>query len=147
MKTTLNLETGFSDHTIDFKASLYAVAHGATYIEKHFTIDKNLEGPDHRASLDPEELSEFVKQIRECEIILGDGNKMCKNSELNTRDVARKSLCYNRDLIAGHILQETDLISLRPYNGICVSNYEKLLDKKLKKNCKKYDLILEEDLF
>ena len=63
------------------------VVTGATYIEKHFTIDKNMEGPDHKASLNPNELNEFVSLIRECETIMGDGIKICKDSELNTKSV------------------------------------------------------------
>ena len=89
MKTEFNLNVGFSDHTVDFKASLYSVGLGASYIEKHFTIDKNMDGPDHRVSLNPSELKEFVKLIREYKIMMGDGIKICKNAELNTRSVAR----------------------------------------------------------
>ncbi len=137
MKEKLNLEIGFSDHTEDYKASLYSICLGANYIEKHFTINKNMEGPDHKASLNPEELNEFVSLIRECEIIMGNGVKLCKDSELNTKSVARRSLFFNRNMKAGEIIQEKDLIALRPNDGICVSNYEELLGRKLVKNvCK-----------
>jgi N,N'-diacetyllegionaminate synthase len=146
LKTELNLEVGFSDHTTDFNASIYSIAAGATYIEKHFTIDKNMEGPDHISSLNPEELNEFVKQLRDLEIIMGDGIKICKNNEENTRKVARKSLQYNKNLKKGHILKQDDLIALRPYNGICVSKYESLLGKKLINNVEEKSLIKWEDL-
>ena len=82
MKNKFNIDVGFSDHTIDFKASLYAICMGANYIEKHYTLDKEMEGPDHKASLNPEELNEFVSLIRECEVIMGDGIKKCRDAEL-----------------------------------------------------------------
>ena len=85
MKNKFNIDVGFSDHTIDSKASLYAICLGANYIEKHYTLDKEMEGPDHKASLDPEELNDFVSLIRECEIIMGDGVKKCRDAELNTK--------------------------------------------------------------
>ena len=141
MKEKFNIDVGFSDHTIGQKASLYSVAIGATYIEKHFTINKLMDGPDHRASLDPNELKEFVKMIRDCEIIMGDGIKLCKESEINTRDVARKSLFYNNDLKKGDIIKFEDLKALRPYNGICVSNYEKIIGKKLLDDINANDII------
>tara|TARA_Y100000741_G_C18263097_1_gene561336 strand:- start:4097 stop:5101 length:1005 start_codon:yes stop_codon:yes gene_type:complete len=133
MKEILNLEIGFSDHTEDYKASLYSVCLGATYIEKHFTIDKAMEGPDHKASLNPDELNEFVSLIRECEIIIGDGVKLCRESELNTKSVARRSLYFNRDMNVGDIITENDLIALRPNDGICVSNFEKYIGKTIVK--------------
>ena len=138
MKEKLNLEIGFSDHTEDYKASIYSVLLGAKYIEKHFTIDKNMKGPDHKASLNPNELIEFVSLIKECDIIMGDGVKVCKDSELNTRSVARRSLFFNRDMKAGEIIEEKDLIALRPYDGICVSKLENYIGKKLSKDANKY---------
>jgi N,N'-diacetyllegionaminate synthase len=138
MKEKLNLETGFSDHTEDYKASIYSVLLGAKYIEKHFTIDKNMKGPDHKASLNPEELNIFVSLIRECEIIMGDGVKLCKDSELNTKSVIRRSLFFNRDMKEGEIIEEKDLIALRPYDGICASKFENYIGKKLLKDVSKY---------
>jgi N,N'-diacetyllegionaminate synthase len=146
MKEKLNLEIGFSDHTEDYKASLYSICLGATYIEKHFTIDKNMEGPDHKASLNPEELNEFVSLIRECEIIMSDGIKLCKDSELNTKSVARRSLYFNRDMKAGEIIEEKDLIALRPNDGICVSNFEKFIGKIILVDVCKYSKV-EDNLF
>ena len=138
MKEKLNLEIGFSDHTEDYKASIYSVLLGAKYIEKHFTIDKNMEGPDHKASLNPEELNVFVSLIRECKIIMGDGVKLCKDSELNTKSVVRRSLFFNRNMKEGEIIQEKDLIALRPYDGICVSKYENYIGFQLSKDVSKY---------
>jgi N,N'-diacetyllegionaminate synthase len=145
MKNELNLEVGFSDHTEDYKASLYSICMGATYIEKHFTIDKNMEGPDHKASLTPEELKEFVSLIRECDVMFGNGIKKCKECELNTMSVARRSLCYSRDIYEGDTLREIDLIALRPNNGICVSKFEKYIGKVLIKNVKLNEQCIESD--
>ena len=134
MKNELNIPIGFSDHTKGELASLYSVCAGATYIEKHFTIDKNMEGPDHRASLNPEELNNFVKKIRECEIMLGDGIKKCTVNEKKNKKIVRRSLFFSRDLKKGHIITENDLIALRPYNGICVSKFEHIIGNELKKD-------------
>lgn len=131
MKNELNIPIGFSDHTKNEVASLYSVCAGATYIEKHFTIDKNMEGPDHRASLNPEELNYFVKKIRDCEVMLGNGNKKCTYNEEKNKKVVRRSLFFSRDLKKGHIITENDLIALRPYNGICVSKFGEILGKEL----------------
>ena len=138
MQQNLNLEIGFSDHTENYKASLYAICIGATYIEKHFTINKCMDGPDHKASLNPDELNEFVSLIRECNTIMGDGIKICKDNEFNTRSVARRSLFFNRNVKCGEIIQETDLIALRPYNGICASNFEKYVGKTIQVDVSKY---------
>lgn len=125
---------GFSDHTTGFKASVYSVCLGAEIIEKHFTLDKNMVGPDHRASLNPEELEKFISEIRECEVMMGDGIKRCRPNEEKVRDVARRSLFVNKDLKPGDILKEEDLIPLRPYDGICVSKYENYIGKEISKN-------------
>jgi len=134
MKNELNIPIGFSDHTKDEIASLYSVCIGAEYIEKHYTIDKNMEGPDHRASLNPEELIQFVKKIRECEIMLGNGIKKCTKNEEKNKKIVRRSLFFSKDLKKGHIIREGDLIALRPNDGICVSKYENFTGKKLFEN-------------
>lgn len=143
MKEKFNIEIGFSDHTQGFDASIYSVALGATYIEKHFTIDNNMFGPDHKASLNPSDLKDFVNKIRRCEVMLGDGIKKCKDAEKNTRSVARRSLCFNKNLKKGHIVTLKDLSSLRPYNGICVSKYANYLGLMLKEDVKKNDFLNE----
>lgn len=141
MKNKFNIDVGFSDHTIDFKASLYAVCLGANYIEKHYTIDKEMEGPDHKASLNPEELNEFVSLIRECEVIMGDGIKKCRDAELNTKSVARRSLYFSRSMKKGEIINEDDLIPLRPNSGICASHFEEFIGKTLNMDVNKHDLV------
>ena len=146
MKNKFNIDVGFSDHTIDFKASLYAICMGANYIEKHYTLDKEMEGPDHKASLDPEELNDFVSLIRECEIIMGDGVKKCRDAELNTKSIARRSLYFSRSMKQGDIINEDDLIPLRPNSGICASHFEDFIGKILKMDVNKLDSVTFEQI-
>lgn len=128
-----DIDIGFSDHTQGIDASVYSVCTGATFIEKHFTINKDMEGPDHRASLDPDELNLFVKKIREIEIILGDGVKKFRNSESENRKIVRRSLAYNIGLKKGTILKYDHLTTLRPNTHICGSRLEEFIGKTL--NC------------
>ncbi len=109
---------GYSDHTVGIEVPIAAVAMGAKIIEKHFTLDKNLPGPDHRASLDPAELSAMVKAIRNIENALGDGEKHVSESERPNIEVARKSIIAGRDIKAGELLSEENLTVKRPGNGI-----------------------------
>tara|TARA_B100002051_G_C16723307_1_gene633787 strand:+ start:978 stop:1979 length:1002 start_codon:yes stop_codon:yes gene_type:complete len=138
MREKLGVAVGFSDHTVDYKASLYSICLGAAYIEKHFTKDKSMVGPDHQASLDPGELNEFVSLIRECEAILGDGVKRCRNAELNTRRAARRSLYFSRTMLAGETIGEADLSALRPNVGICPSEAEAFVGRTLKSDVRMY---------
>jgi N-acetylneuraminate synthase len=109
---------GLSDHSTGLAVSIAAVARGAAYIEKHFTLDRTLPGPDHQASLLPDELRALVAAIRDVEAALGDGVKRPAPSELPVRDVARKSLVAARDLPGGAILTRQDLDVLRPGTGL-----------------------------
>lgn len=121
MKTLKNefcLPVGYSDHTKGIDVPCYAASMGATVIEKHFTIDKNLPGPDHKASLEPQELKEMVDKIREVEIILGDGNKQPQAAETKNKSVARKSIVAKYDIKQGETLSEENLTCKRPGDGI-----------------------------
>ena len=109
---------GLSDHSTGLAMSIAAVARGAAYIEKHFTLDRTLPGPDHQASLLPDELRALVAAIRDVEAALGDGVKRPAPSELPVREVARKSLVAARDLPGGAILTREDLDVLRPGTGL-----------------------------
>jgi N-acetylneuraminate synthase len=109
---------GLSDHTLGIEVALAAVARGATIIEKHFTVDKTLRGPDHRASLEPAELAALVRGIRTVETALGDGEKRPMPSEMETRQVARKSLVAARAIRAGERLTADLLAVKRPGTGI-----------------------------
>ena len=120
---------GLSDHTTGIDIAIAAVARGATIVEKHVTLDKGLPGPDHRASLDPEELASLLGAIRRVEAALGDGNKRPKPSEADTRRVARKSLVAARPIRAGERLTR-DLIAIkRPGTGISPAELDRALGR------------------
>ena len=112
------VKVGYSDHTLGISVALAAVAMGACVLEKHFTLDKNQPGPDHRASLDPSELNALIKGVREIGIALGEAKKAPTNSELKNRAVARKSLVAEGNIRAGDIYSAETLRAKRPGNGI-----------------------------
>ncbi|HNV68083.1 MAG TPA: N-acetylneuraminate synthase family protein [Candidatus Ozemobacteraceae bacterium] len=120
---------GFSDHSLGFEASLGAVALGATLLEKHFTLDRSLPGPDHSSSLDPQQFSQYVRQIRNLEAALGNGVKQPAAIELATRAVVRKVLVATRDLKSGTTLAEPDLLAKRSDNqaGVQPADLEKVV--------------------
>ena len=123
---------GYSDHTVGIEVPIAAVALGAEIIEKHFTLDKNMEGPDHRASLNPEELKAMVDGIRHIEKALGSYEKKVSDSERANRDIARKSLVAACSIKKGETFTEANLTMKRPGNGISSSKYEDMLGKKAK---------------
>lgn len=146
LRNTFKLITGYSDHTQGIMVSAMAVSRGACVIEKHFTLDNNLPGPDHKASLEPKELKEMVKSIRESEIILGDGIKKPKESEIEIAKMARKSLVAAKDIKEGEIIEENMLAVKRPGTGIFPKRINEVIGKKAQKNIKKDSLISLEDL-
>lgn len=117
------LPVGYSDHTAGISIPLAATALGATVIEKHFTLDRKLPGPDHKASLEPNELAEMVRGIRQIEQALGSSRKAPTPSELKNRPVARKSLVAARDIAAGEIFSAENLAIKRPGSGISPVHY------------------------
>ena len=118
LRQAFHLPVGFSDHTEGIELPLVAVALGAVVIEKHLTLDRNLEGGDHRASLEPAEFTAMVHKIRRLTVALGDGRKRCTPAERNVRAVARKSLVTRRPVRAGTRLTEDDIAIKRPGTGI-----------------------------
>lgn len=118
MSMAFGVPIGYSDHTDGSAITLAAVARGAAIIEKHFTLDRLLPGPDHRASIEPEELVRLVKEIRSVESALGDGRKVPAASERDTALVARKSLVLARDIQAGEAISTDALTALRPGTGL-----------------------------
>ena len=126
------LPVGYSDHTLGLAVSTAAVALGAVVIEKHFTLDATLPGPDHRASLTVEDLTALVRQIRDVDAALGSAVKAPTAAELPVRAVARRSVMARRPLPAGHVLTEADLILLRPANGIAPRHFHTLAGRTLK---------------
>ena len=125
------LPVGYSDHTLGLAVSTAAVAMGASVIEKHFTLDNTLPGPDHRASLEPHELTALIRQIRDVEAALGSPVKAPTASEIPVRAVVRRSVTAVRALPAGHRLQAEDLILLRPASGIPAKALDEVLGRTL----------------
>ena len=134
------LPIGYSDHTLGIEVPVAAVALGAKIVEKHFTLDRQLPGPDHKASLEPEELAAMVKSIRNVEAALGDGIKRPNPSELETMIAARKSLVASKDLEKDQLLRPEDVCIKRPGNGLQPSLMAIVVGKKLRKCVKKDEL-------
>ncbi len=121
---------GYSDHTAGIGVSPYAIAAGASILEKHFTLDVDLPGPDHRASIIPEELTELVNMVRMVEKVMGDGVKIPMTSELKNKNKMQKSIVADRDIEAGHIFQAQDLVIKRPGTGLAPKLLDELIGKK-----------------
>ena len=122
-----DITVGYSDHTLGIEVDIAAVAMGATIIEKHFTLDKSMKGPDHRASLEPEELKAMVVAIRNTEKALGDGLKIPSRSEKSNMINARKSIVANQMIKKGDILTEENIVVKRPGNGISPMNWDEVI--------------------
>jgi sialic acid synthase SpsE len=131
MREVPDLDVGYSDHTVTPVAALCAAAMGARVIERHFTTDKNAEGPDHRLSADPTEMRWLVDAIRDFERMKGDGTKRPAESEATTRVNNRKSIVLARDLPVGHELGADDLAVKRPGTGIAPKQLSEVLGRKL----------------
>jgi N,N'-diacetyllegionaminate synthase len=131
MAEALKLPVGYSDHTLGINAAIAAAARGATVIEKHFTMDRALPGPDHGASLTPAELGQMVAAIREVEVLLGSPVKAPSEAELAVRAVARRSVTAVRDLAAGAAVGAGDVDLLRPAGGILPKDIEKVIGRRL----------------
>tara|TARA_B110000090_G_C13164205_1_gene362813 strand:- start:225 stop:704 length:480 start_codon:yes stop_codon:yes gene_type:complete len=147
IKEKLGVLIGYSDHTLGIEVPVAAVALGAKVIEKHFTLDRNLKGPDHKASLEPNELKDMVSAIRNIEkAISGNGIKEPSLSEKKNIHIARKSIHLSKDLTSGSIINEQDIISLRPGDGICTMNWENIIGKQVNKDLKKFTKLTLNDL-
>lgn len=127
LRRSLGVEVGYSDHTKGIEVPIAAVALGATVIEKHFTLDKTMEGPDHKASLEPDELKAMVDAIRNIEQALGDGHKHVSPSERKNMDIARKSIVAARDIRKGEVLTEENITTKRPGNGISPMRWDSVI--------------------
>jgi N-acetylneuraminate synthase/N,N'-diacetyllegionaminate synthase len=134
IKKEIGVKIGYSDHTLGIEVPIAAVALGAEIIEKHFTLDRNLPGPDHLASLEPDELKDMVNGIRNIELaISGNGIKEASESEKSNKKIARKSIHIFRNLDIGHILSYNDLIMKRPGDGISPMEIDSVLGRKITK--------------
>lgn len=140
------VKVGYSDHTLGIEIPIAAVAKGAICIEKHFTLDRNMEGPDHRASLEPQELKAMVRGIRNLEKALGNGVKKPSNSERKNILIARKSIHSARKLYAGHTITEKDIIMKRPGTGISPMNLELIIGRTICRDINEDTIINFSDL-
>jgi len=141
LRHTFNVPVGYSDHTRGIEVPIAAVAMGAVVIEKHFTLDQNLPGPDHKASLNPKELKEMVQAIRNIEKTLGNGEKTVSRSEQENKIVARKSIVAATDIKKGDVFTENNLTTKRPGNGISPMKWNELLGKKASRDFCEDELI------
>ena len=141
MKKMFGKKVGYSDHTKGIEVPVAAVALGACVIEKHFTLDKNMPGPDHKASLEPDELGRMVKNIRNIEIALGDGVKRVSESERKNIAIARKSIVARRNIQEGEILTEENLAVKRPGTGINPMQWMEVLGTRAVRDFKEDELI------
>jgi len=138
---TLGVKVGYSDHTVGIEVPVAAVALGATVIEKHFTLSRDMEGPDHKASLEPDELKKMVESIRNIEICLGDGIKRPSNSEIKNLTVVRKSIVAAKKIEKGELFCEKNLTVKRPGHGISPMRWDEVIGQKATKEYFEDDLI------
>lgn len=141
IKEAFDIDVGYSDHTTGIEVPIAAVALGATIIEKHFTLDRNMVGPDHRASLEPGELKSMIQAIRNIEKAMGSGIKKPSPSEMKNRAIARKSIVAAKSIKEGEIFTETNLEIKRPGNGISPMRWENVLGKTAKRYFERDELI------
>ena len=130
MQAAFGVEVGYSDHTAGIEVAIAAAVLGGTVIEKHFTLDKNLPGPDHKASLEPDELKAMVSAIRNIEIALGDGIKRLTPSEARNKPVVRKSLVASKAIKVGEVFSTENITTKRPGTGISPMNWDAVMGRK-----------------
>lgn len=141
MREVFNKQVGYSDHTVGIEVPIAAVALGAEIIEKHFTLDKNMEGPDHKASLEPLELSQMICSIRHIEKSLGDGNKKRTASEQHNVVAVRKSIVAKCEIHKGELFTEKNLTVKRPSNGISPMKWNEIIGTRAKRDFLEDELI------
>ena len=138
---TFDIAYGYSDHTLGIEVDIAAVAMGASCIEKHFTLDKTMEGPDHKASLEPEELKAMVSAIRNIELALGSSVKKPSKSEIPNMQIARKSIVAKSEIKKGDKLSEENITIKRPGNGINPMRWDEIVGTTAHKDYKEDELI------
>lgn len=141
MKEEFHMPVGYSDHTMGIEVPIAAVAMGACMIEKHFTLDQNMKGPDHKASLNPEELCDMVNAIRNVEKAMGNGAKEPAVSEIKNMGIARKSIVANQIIKAGEIFTEENITTKRPGTGISPMEWYKVLGQVAIRDFKEDEMI------
>lgn len=146
MEEAFGFPVGYSDHTLGIEVAVAAVAMGAKVVEKHITLDKNMTGPDHKASLEPDELRSMITAIRNIEMAIGTGIKKPAKSEANTREIARKSLIAKKEIKSGETILSDDIEIKRPGTGISPEFKEKVAGMKAKSDIASDSVISWEDL-
>jgi N,N'-diacetyllegionaminate synthase len=141
IKAAFGVKVGYSDHTQGIEVPIAAVAMGATVIEKHFTLDCTMAGPDHKASIEPDELKAMVRAIRHIEQALGDGVKRPSESEQKNISIARKSILASRPIKMGETFSDNNLIVKRPGNGISPMRWDEIIGNKAIRNFSADELI------
>lgn len=141
IRDTFGVKVGYSDHTQGIEVPIAAVAMGACVIEKHFTLDRTMDGPDHKASLEPDELRTMVKAIRNIEQALGDGIKIPSKSEAKNMAVARKSIVASRPIKAGEIFSTDNITIKRPGNGLSPMKWDEVIGQVAQREYKVDELI------
>ena len=141
IRDTFDVQVGYSDHTLGIEVAIAAVALGATMIEKHFTLDRNLPGPDHKGSLEPEELKKMVVAIRNVEKAMGDGVKRPSPSEAKNLTIVRKSLVAAHTIRKGEVFCETNLTVKRPGTGLSPMRWDDVLGCKAPRDFEEDELI------
>jgi N,N'-diacetyllegionaminate synthase len=141
IQSAFGIAVGYSDHTQGIEVAIAAVALGATVIEKHFTLDRNLPGPDHKASLEPAELKAMVTAIRNIEVALGDGIKRPTPGEAKNKPVARKSLVASKAIKAGEVFSVQNVTAKRPGTGISPMRWDEIIGQAARKDYNEDDLI------
>ena len=141
MKKKFNINVGYSDHTTGSETAIAAVALGAKVIEKHITLNKNMRGPDHKASMEPKNFCNYVKLIRNTETLLGSYLKKPSRSELKNKKLVRKSIVAKKNIKKGEIFSEFNTICKRPEGGISPINWNNVMGKKSKRNFRTDDFI------
>ena len=146
LKRTFGMHIGYSDHSIGTLAASLSAALGAQVFEKHFTIDRELPGPDHKASATPDEFKEMVQQIRRAELMLGSSVKTCQEEERQMSQVSRKSIVVKRELPSGTLIKREDLTTKRPGTGIPSSRFNEVIGKTTRFTLKRDHVLLFTDL-
>lgn len=141
IKNRFGVKVGYSDHTLGIEVAIAAAALGATVIEKHFTLDRKMAGPDHEASLEPAELKQMIGLIRNIEKALGSSIKKPSKSETKNINVARKSIVAAKQISKGEFFTESNIIAKRPGNGISPMKWDKIIGRRAVKNFKSDELI------
>ncbi len=146
LKNEFNCPVGFSDHSVDSTAASLSVAFGAQVIEKHFTLDKSMKGPDHKASSTPEEFRELVDAVRRAEVIIGSAEKKLQAEEEQMHSVSRKSVVLKTNLTKGQAISEEMITMMRPGDGLNGDDYFKLIGRIAKKDLNEGHLVSWDDV-